>query len=59
LLEVELSTHAAQDRELDTLRNNIMQLLLKLERPIYINKRNRQDRLDNTYNCPALHLHRK
>jgi hypothetical protein len=59
LLEVELCTHAAQDRELDTLRNNIMQLLLKLERPIYINKRNRQDRLDNTYYSPALHLHRK
>jgi hypothetical protein len=59
LLEVELSTHAAQDRELDTQRNSIMQLLLKLERPIYINKRNRQDRLDNTYYSPALHLHRK
>jgi hypothetical protein len=45
--QVELSTHVAQDRELDVVRNNIMQLLLKLEQPIYINKRNRQDRSAN------------
>jgi hypothetical protein len=41
---VELSTHAAQDRELEAVRSQIMQLVLKLERPLYINKRNRQDR---------------
>ncbi len=41
---MELSTHAAQDRELEAVRSQIMQLVLKLERPLYINKRNRQDR---------------
>jgi len=41
---VELSTHAGQDRELEAVRSQIMQLVLKLERPLYINKRNRQDR---------------
>ena len=39
-----MSTHAAQDRELDLVRGNIIELLLKIEQPIYINKRNRQDR---------------
>jgi hypothetical protein len=34
----------AQDRELELVRNSIMQLLLKIEQPIYINRRNRQDR---------------
>ena len=40
-----MSTHATQDRELDLVRGNIMELLLKIEQPLYINKRNRQDRL--------------
>ena len=45
VFQVELSTHATQDRELDLVRGNIMELLLKIEQPLYINKRNRQDRL--------------